>query len=108
MTTKREDVTSACNVQQVLVSYMGQPEMRSANNKPLTAMEMLANALLWISGTLLAINPDMAKDSWLIFAMLLAGQVLWGISAFIIRKWTLLASSVFFALLNIWGILVRI
>lgn len=77
-------------------------------SRKMAANEWVANIMLWGSGALLAIRPDMARDSWELFAVLFAGQMLWGISAYSMRKWSLLASSVFFCMLNIYGVLVRV
>lgn len=76
--------------------------------KFLFVIELTANLLLWIPGILLAVSPDMAQNSWQIFFAMFLGQLLWGISSYLTQKWTLLASSLFFALLNVWGIWARL
>lgn len=64
--------------------------------------------MLWCSGALIAVSPEMAREAWWLFVTLSIGQVLWGISAILIKNWALLASSIFFTALNIYGIYVRI
>lgn len=70
-------------------------------------LEWLGNVLLWISGILISIYPDMAKSAWQLFAIMLLGQLFWATAALHIQKWSLFASSVFFAGLNIYGMWVR-
>lgn len=86
---------------------MGCPQERTAS-RPLEALEWFANVMLWSGGTVLAVSPEMAKGSWAVFGALLTGQIFWAYSAFRIRKWTLLASSVFFAGLNLYAVLIRL
>lgn len=71
------------------------------------ALEWTANVFLWIGGATMAVFPDIAGKSWLLFAALLVGQAMWGIAAWWMRKWSLLATSVFFCLINIYGVIVR-
>lgn len=78
------------------------------SSRSLETIEWCANIMLWMGGVVLAVSPTMAKDSWVVFVLLLAGQVFWACSAFLIRKWTLFASSVFFVVLNLYGIFIRI
>lgn len=74
----------------------------------MTAMEWIANAMLWSGGALMAISPKLASESWEIFLALLIGQSIWGWAAFCMKKWSLLASCVFFCLLNVYGVIVRL
>lgn len=69
--------------------------------------EWFGNVFLWFGGAALAISPEMAGRSWMLFAALFVGQVLWGVAAYSMRKWSLLATSIFFSLLNIYGVIVR-
>lgn len=71
------------------------------------AVEWLGNIVLWASGTILTISPELAKSSAVVFFALFVGQFLWGLSAFLLKKWSLLASSVFFCFLNVYGVFVR-
>ena len=82
--------------------------MHPHQKKWVTPVEWFANVMLWISGTALAAAPDMAKNSWELFALLFAGQVLWGMAAYSVRKWSLVAGSVYFCLLNAFGVYVRL
>lgn len=83
------------------------PHRRASETNSITAMEWTANVFLWVGGAMLAISPDLAGKSWVLFLALFVGQGLWGVSAYLMRKWSLLASSVFFGLFNIYGMFVR-
>ena len=78
------------------------------SERTLQVIEWSANVMLWAGGIVLAISPELSKSSWQLFAVLLTGQLFWASAAFLIRKWTLFASSVFFAFLNLYAILVRL
>jgi len=69
--------------------------------------EWIGNIFLWVSGTILTVSPDLAKGSWCLFFAMFIGQMLWALAALFLRKWSLLASSVFFCFLNIYGVFVR-
>lgn len=75
--------------------------------KLMVTMEWVANIFLWVGGAMMTISPDLASKSWLLFVALFVGQAIWGVAAWVMKKWSLLATSVFFCLLNIYGVIVR-
>ena len=78
-----------------------------AKRKGIFYAEWTGNIFLWVSGAILTISPSLAKSSWVLFMALFIGQLLWGVSAFILKKWSLFATSVFFCIINIYGVIVR-
>lgn len=95
-------------VDQAQDSTSDQPQhRREYETGQMAVMEWTANAFLWVAGATMSISPELAGRSWLLFAGLFVGQVLWGFAAYSMRKWSLFATSVFFGLLNIYGVIVR-
>lgn len=78
------------------------------SKRSLGTIEWSANVMLWVGGIVLAVSPSLAKSSWEIFALMLLGQLFWAGAAFLIKKWSLFASSIFFVALNLYAIFVRI
>lgn len=71
-------------------------------------IEWIANLFIIPAGFILAVSPESAKNGWWIFVMLTIGQICWMVSGFVTSKITMITMSSFFAIINIYAIIVRL
>lgn len=71
-------------------------------------LEWLANLFIMVPVAILAISPELAQSSWLLFIALTIGNLLWLTSGIILKKHSIFISAGFFACLNGYATLIRL